>query len=79
MWLSPEMSRSAMGPSLVWVARSLGGLGGGVKALPEEVPHRPILSATQTGTPPHPALSSSRGEGIDPLSLSEGEGRGEGD
>src|SRR5215475_3164052 len=44
MWLSPEMSRSAMGPSLVWVARSLGGLGSRVKALPEEVPYGRVLA-----------------------------------
>src|SRR5262245_34063030 len=54
MWLSPEMSRSAMGPSLVWVARSLGGLGDGVKALPEEVAHRRVpaeLHRTLKGSP----------------------------
>src|SRR5262245_42907044 len=54
MWLSPEMSRSAMGPSLVWVARSLGGLRGRVKAVSEEVAHRRIpaeLDGTLQGSP----------------------------
>ena len=29
---------------MVWVARSLGGLGGGVKALPEDVSYRQVLA-----------------------------------
>jgi hypothetical protein len=68
-----------MAPSLVWVARSLGGLGGGVKALAEEVTHRRILGERHSDmNAPSPCPLSFRGEGIDPLSLSEGEGRGEG-
>src|SRR5215470_9261616 len=52
MWLSPEMSRSAMGPSLVWVARSLGGLGDGVKVLAER--NRALEGSPSLSRPPEP-------------------------